>query len=90
MRACGLEIPPPLLVIAVLMHRSLSGTPSPEAGDVDIGLAVAFGLCLSAVCAPLLAQYWGDGWHRPLADWQQELGIAALLLEIPSSEVAQT
>ena len=69
-----------LLVSAALMHRSLCG---PAAGDADIGLAVAFGLQLSQVCAPLLAQRWEEGWHRPLAAWQQELGLATMLQSSP-------
>ena len=69
-----------LLVSAALMHRSLCG---PAAGDADIGLAVAFGLQLAPVCAPLLAQRWEEGWHRPLAAWQQDLGIATMLESSP-------
>lgn len=104
MRACGLDIPPPFTLPEGLdcddawIHRRtrqthdlwhvVLGCPPSPAGDADIGLAVAFGLRLSAVCASLLAQRWEDGWHRPLADWQQELGIAAMLQESPFREVA--
>jgi ubiquinone biosynthesis protein COQ4 len=48
-----------------------------------VGLAAAFGLKLGAVCAPLLAQRWEEGWHRPLAEWREQLGIAALVARSP-------
>ena len=69
-----------LLLAAYLMERCLKG-PSP--GDVDIGLAIAFGLQLGHACAPLAAQRWENGWDRPLSDWRQELGIAELLKQSP-------
>ncbi len=71
---------PALLLSAALMLRSLCG---PATGDADIGLAVAFGLQLSQVCASLLAQRWEEVWHRPLAAWQPELGIATMLESSP-------
>jgi len=50
-----------------------------------VGLTTAFGLQLGAVCAPLLAQRGEEGWHRPLAEWREQLGIAALVERSPSA-----
>lgn len=69
-----------MLVGADLMHRCLEG-PAPD--GPDHGLAVAYGLELGAVCAPLLAQRWEEGWDRPLAEWREQLGIAALVARSP-------
>jgi ubiquinone biosynthesis protein Coq4 len=41
------------------------------------------GLELGRVCAPLLAQRWEEGWHWPLAQWREQLGIAALVQSSP-------
>ena len=65
-----------MLLGADLLHRCLDG---PATGEVDVGQAVAYGLELGRVCAPLLAQRWEDGWDRPLAEWREQLGIAALV-----------
>jgi ubiquinone biosynthesis protein COQ4 len=74
-----------MLLGADLMHRCLEGaTP----GEPDIGLAVAYGLELGATCAPLLAQRWEQGWERPLAQWREQLGIAALVARSPFSAPA--
>jgi ubiquinone biosynthesis protein Coq4 len=69
-----------MLLGADLLHRCLEG---PSAGQVDVGQAVAYGLELGRVCAPLLAQRWEEGWERPLAQWRQQLGIAALVARSP-------
>ena len=66
---------------ADLLHRCLAG---PAADEPDVALTTAFGLELGAVSAPLLAQRWEEGWHRPLADWRERLGIAALVARSPS------
>ena len=69
-----------MLLGADLLHRCLDG-PSPEGPDV--GEAVAYGLELGRISAPLLAQRWEEGWERPLAQWRQELGIAAVVARSP-------
>jgi len=69
-----------MLVGADLLHRCLAGG---TADAPDLGLAVAFGLQLGQLCEPLLAQRWEQGWERPLADWQEQLGITALLQSSP-------
>jgi len=69
-----------MLVGADLLHRCLAGG---GAETPDLGLAVAFGLQLGQVCGPLLAQRWEQGWERPLVDWQEQLGIRALLQSSP-------
>ena len=69
-----------MLLGADLLQRCLVG---PAADEPDVGLTTAFGLELGAVCAPLLAQRWEEGWHRPLAEWRQQLGIAALVARSP-------
>lgn len=62
-----------MLLGADLLHRCLEG---PTPGNVDVGQAVAYGLELGRVCAPLLAQRWEEGWARPLAQWREQLDIA--------------
>jgi len=69
-----------MLLGADLLHRCLAG---PAAGEVDVGQATAYGLELGRVCAPLLAQRWEEGWGRPLAEWREQLGIAALVGRSP-------
>lgn len=69
-----------MLLGADLMHRCLAGS---DPQEVDVGLAVAFGLELGQRCAPLLAQRWEDGWQRSVSDWQEQLGITALLTRSP-------
>ena len=69
-----------MLLGADLLHRCLEG---PAAGEVDVGQATAYGLELGRVCAPLLAQRWEQGWDRPLAEWREQLGIAALVKRSP-------
>jgi len=69
-----------MLLGADLMHRCLEG---PTPGEPDIGVAVAYGLELGAICAPLLAQRWEQGWERPLMQWREQLGIAALVSRRP-------
>jgi len=69
-----------MLLGADLLHRCLEG---PANGAVDVGQAVAYGLELGRICAPLLAQRWEEGWARPLADWRQQLGITALVGRSP-------
>jgi ubiquinone biosynthesis protein Coq4 len=69
-----------MLLGADLLHRCLEG-PSPE--GPDLGEAVAYGLELGRISAPLLAQRWEEGWQRPLAQWRQELGIAAVVAGSP-------
>jgi hypothetical protein len=69
-----------MLLGADLLHRCLEGA-SPEGPDV--GEAVAYGLELGRISAPLLAQRWEEGWERPLAQWRQELGIAAVVARSP-------
>ncbi|QPN56616.1 ubiquinone biosynthesis protein [Synechococcus sp. CBW1107] len=73
-----------MLLGADLLHRCLEG---PASGEVDVGQAVAYGLELGRVCAPLLAQRWEEGWARPLAQWRQQLGIAALVERSPFREI---
>ena len=69
-----------MLLGADLLHRCLEG---PAAGEVDVGQAAAYGLELGRVCAPLLAQRWEQGWGQPLAQWREQLGIAALVANSP-------
>ena len=69
-----------MLLGADLLHRCLEG---PAAGEVDVGQATAYGLELGRVSAPLLAQRWEQGWDRPLAEWREQLGIAALVANSP-------
>jgi ubiquinone biosynthesis protein COQ4 len=69
-----------MLLGADLLHRCLEG---PAAGVVDVGQAVAYGLELGRVCAPLLAQRWEEGWGQPLAQWREQLGITAQVERSP-------
>ena len=69
-----------MLLGADLLHRCLDG-PTPEGPDV--GEAVAYGLELGRISATLLAQRWEEGWERPLAQWRQQLGIAAVVARNP-------
>ena len=43
------------------------------AGKMATALARGFGLGLQAPC--VIAYRLEDGWDRPLADWQRELGL---------------
>jgi ubiquinone biosynthesis protein Coq4 len=74
-----------MLLGADLMHRCLVGPAagSAEAGDPDVGLAVAYGLELGAACVPLLAQRWEEGWAQSLDEWRQRLGIASIVARSP-------
>lgn len=79
-----------MLLGADLMHRCLEGPAAPDPsstdpapGDPDVGLAVAYGLELGAVCEPLLAQRWEEGWHQPLAAWRERLGITGIVARSP-------
>ena len=74
-----------MLLGADLLHRCLEG---PSQGDVDIGQAVAHGLQLGEVCAPLLAQRWEEGWARPLTHWRDRLGITDLVTRSPFAATA--
>ena len=69
-----------MLLGADLLHRCLEG---PNPVGPDLGEAVAYGLELGRLSAPLLAQRWEEGWERPLAQWRQELGIAAVVAGSP-------
>ena len=69
-----------MLLGADLLHRCLEG---PTQEGPDVGEAVAYGLELGRRCAPLLAQRWEEGWERPLAEWREQLGIAALVERSP-------
>lgn len=69
---------PVLLLAADLLSRAHLADTTPDLGD-----AVAFGLHLGGVCAPLLAQRWEDGWALPLAQWREQLGIATELARSP-------
>ena len=72
-----------LLLAADLIHRVHDAETTGGTG-VDVGLAIAYGLELGAsTTSPLLAQRWEEGWHRPLAEWREELGIAALVARSP-------
>jgi len=62
---------PVLLLAADLMARAHLSDTSPDLAD-----AVAFGLKLGGVCAPLLAQRWEEGWTRSVEDWRRQLGIS--------------
>jgi ubiquinone biosynthesis protein COQ4 len=72
-----------MLLGADLLHRCLEG-PAPE--GLDVGEAVAYGLELGRLCAPLLAQRWEAGWEWPLAVWRERLGIAELVARCPFAE----
>jgi len=74
-----------MLFGADLLHRCLEG-PTPD--SVDVGQAVAYDFELGRVCAPLLAQRWEEGWHWPLAQWREQLGIAALVHSSPFAGIA--
>jgi ubiquinone biosynthesis protein COQ4 len=69
-----------MLLGADLLHRCLEG---PAAGEVDIGEAVAYGLELGRLAAPLLAQRWEEDWAQPLAQWRERLGITTLVARSP-------
>ncbi|MEB3265691.1 MAG: Coq4 family protein [Cyanobacteriota bacterium] len=69
---------PVLLIAADLFSRALGPDTSPDLAD-----AVAFGLQLGGVAAPLLAQRWEEGWSRPLAQWRHELGLTEALAQSP-------
>jgi ubiquinone biosynthesis protein Coq4 len=69
-----------MLLGADLLHHCLEG---PPAGNVNAGQAAAYGLELGRICAPLLGQRWEEGWDRPLSDWQEQLGITALVARSP-------
>lgn len=69
---------PALLLAADLLSRAHLVDTTPDLAD-----AVAFGLHLGGVCAPLLAQRWEEGWALPLAQWREQLGIAAELARSP-------
>ena len=72
-----------LLLAADLIHRVHDAETS-GGSEVDVGLAIAYGLELGAsTTSPLLAQRWEEGWQRPLAEWRQELGLTALLERNP-------
>jgi ubiquinone biosynthesis protein Coq4 len=51
--------------------------------EPDLAEAIAFGLQLGGVCAPLLAQRWEEGWNRPLSEWRHGLGITQALEASP-------
>ena len=72
-----------MLLGADLLHRCLKG---PAADAIDVGQAVAYGLEVGQACAPLLAQRWEEGWEQPLAQWQEQLGITALVERSPFRE----
>ncbi len=75
-----------LLVCADLIHRVSESEPDqPLEGDqnVDLGVAVAYGLSLGATAPSLLAQRWEDGWERPLQNWRDALGISHLVSRSP-------
>lgn len=69
-----------LLVSASLIHR-ISGFKSTR--EVDLGVAVAYGLNLGASAPSLLAQRWEEGWERPLQSWRDDLGISDLIATSP-------
>jgi ubiquinone biosynthesis protein Coq4 len=75
-----------LLLGADLMERCLKG---PLVGETDMGLAVAFGLQLGCVCAPLASQRWEEGWDRSLTEWREQLGIAEFLKQSPFNKHAK-
>jgi ubiquinone biosynthesis protein COQ4 len=75
-----------LLVSADLIHR----VSIPEActlvesdHQVDLGVAIAYGLKLGATAPALLAQRWEEGWNRSLYSWREELGISDLVAQSP-------
>jgi ubiquinone biosynthesis protein Coq4 len=69
---------PVLLLAADLLSRAHRTDSQPDLAD-----AVAFGLHLGGVLAPLLAQRWEEGWERPLLQWRRQLGVAAELARGP-------
>ncbi len=71
-----------LLIAADLIHR-VSTTEADAEGDVDVGVAIAYGLNLGAQARPLLAQRWEEGWQTPLKTWREALGIRTLLRHSP-------
>jgi ubiquinone biosynthesis protein Coq4 len=72
-----------LLLAADLLHRVHDGQ-TPGGPEVDVGLAIAYGLELGASATrPLLAQRWEEGWERPLATWREDLGLTALIARNP-------
>ncbi len=71
-----------MLLGADLLHRCSEGAGS---DGVDVGQAVAYGLELGRLCAPLLAQRWEEGWAQPLKQWREQLGIAAVVARSPFS-----
>jgi ubiquinone biosynthesis protein Coq4 len=72
-----------MLLGADLLHRCWQG---PTPGEPDVGEAVAYGLEVGRICAPLLAQRWEEGWGRPLVAWREQLGIASIVPRSPFRE----
>jgi ubiquinone biosynthesis protein Coq4 len=59
----------------------VSGCPPSPAGEAALS---GINVCSCAgpaapCCLALLAQRWKEGWQRPLAEWREQLGIAALV-----------
>lgn len=74
-----LRFPSSALVLAAqLLSRSHLEDQKP-----DLAEAIAYGLKLGGICAPLLAQRWEEGWERPLSDWRDDLNITAELQNSP-------
>lgn len=75
-----------LLVSADLIHRVSipESCPLVESDhQVDLGVAIAYGLKLGATAPALLAQRWEEGWSRSLHSWRAELGISDLVAQSP-------
>jgi ubiquinone biosynthesis protein Coq4 len=69
-----------LLLAADLIHRVNEDGAHSQDNGVDVGRAVAFGLELGATASPFLAQRWEQGWHRPLQEWRDALGLSPSLM----------
>lgn len=73
---------PALLIAADLLSRAHLADSQP-----DVAEAIAFGLRLGGICAPLLAQRWEEGWAVSIEEWRHRLGIAEELRQSPFREL---
>ena len=77
-----------LLVSADLIHRVNASSAIEGERDVDLGVAIAYGLNIGATASSLLAQRWEERWEHPLASLREELGISELVARSPFSPLA--
>ncbi len=71
--------------IQVLSSWMLRGAYEPNERRL-IWDAIGFGIAVGQEVTELFSPRWEDGWERPIIDWQNELGIAKLLMTSPFQE----